>query len=268
MSIFLPALRIVADLSGSIPAGAISIRDNTRRGKYPPGQYPSSSPIPGINMPNIKFPGRKPKDKPDDLKVNVSAVEGTLRKLEEKDLLLENRKTQRAALPPDPEDAVPKQVRRSDARFADASWRSDFRAGRSGRSRNRIARSLWTRGFRGRARRRGAIHTRWHDPRAFVRGRFGQAAHDLDARVLDDAVPGRSGPCVGSAVAGIARAVGRRRHTRSAHLQRRKRRRHSARRPRNVDGLQQRSAELPGETIHHALHRPRIADALASRSTW
>jgi hypothetical protein len=72
-------------------------------GQYPPGQYPARLPggIPmSIPFPDIKFPHRKPKaeeKKPEvaaatangDLKVNLATVEGTLRKLGEKDLLLQ-----------------------------------------------------------------------------------------------------------------------------------------------------------------------------------
>jgi hypothetical protein len=53
-------------------------------GQYPPGQYPSN----GIPMPSIHLPKRKPKDS-NTSKITVASVEGTLRKLGEKDLLLE-----------------------------------------------------------------------------------------------------------------------------------------------------------------------------------
>jgi hypothetical protein len=56
-------------------------------GQYPPGQYPSGTyPSNGIPMPNIHLPHRKPKE---SSKITVSSVEGSLRKLEEKDLLLQ-----------------------------------------------------------------------------------------------------------------------------------------------------------------------------------
>ncbi len=72
-------------------------------GQYPPGQYPARLPggIPvNIPFPDLKFPKRKQKEKaeekkPDaatasgDLKINLASVQGTLRKLGEKDLLLE-----------------------------------------------------------------------------------------------------------------------------------------------------------------------------------
>jgi hypothetical protein len=63
-------------------------------GQYPPGQYPARLPggIP-VNIPSINLPKRKPKDdsKNDsgDLKVAVASVEGKLRKMGEKDLVLE-----------------------------------------------------------------------------------------------------------------------------------------------------------------------------------
>jgi hypothetical protein len=59
-------------------------------GQYPPGQYPGT----GIQIPGISLPKRKPKDNAskDDVKVTLATVEGTLRKLEEKDLLLQTSK--------------------------------------------------------------------------------------------------------------------------------------------------------------------------------
>jgi hypothetical protein len=55
-------------------------------GQYPPGQYPSN----GIPMPSIHLPKRKPKtESTNTSKVMVASVEGTLRKLGEKDLLLQ-----------------------------------------------------------------------------------------------------------------------------------------------------------------------------------
>jgi hypothetical protein len=55
-------------------------------GQYPPGQYPSN----GIPMPSIHLPKRKPKaESTSTSKVTVASVEGTLRKLGEKDLLLQ-----------------------------------------------------------------------------------------------------------------------------------------------------------------------------------
>jgi hypothetical protein len=55
-------------------------------GQYPPGQYPNG----GIQMPSIHLPKRKPKGEATSTsKVNAASVEGTLRKLGEKDLLLQ-----------------------------------------------------------------------------------------------------------------------------------------------------------------------------------
>jgi len=54
-------------------------------GQYPPGQYPSN----GIPLPSIHLPKRKPKEGASTSKITVASVEGTLRKLGEKDLLLE-----------------------------------------------------------------------------------------------------------------------------------------------------------------------------------
>jgi len=72
-------------------------------GQYPPGQYPSTYPVPGpggvpigLPMPQIKLPKKKD-DKPAgsshaDDKMTVVSVDGALRKLEEKDLLLQTGK--------------------------------------------------------------------------------------------------------------------------------------------------------------------------------
>jgi len=59
-------------------------------GQYPPGQYPGNTGG-GMPMPNIHFPKRKAKtqDNSNSAKITVSSVDGTLRKLEEKDLLLQ-----------------------------------------------------------------------------------------------------------------------------------------------------------------------------------
>src|SRR6202521_4841696 len=68
-------------------------------GQYPPGQYPNTYPtrIPGVGLPvpKIKFPKKK-SDKTtgagsshDDEKLTVASVDGSLRKLGEKDLLLQ-----------------------------------------------------------------------------------------------------------------------------------------------------------------------------------
>ena len=67
-------------------------------GQYPPGQYPGQYPGGGLPIPPIKWPSRKPKEKKEDksdpkadkeLKVKLTSVDGTLRKLAEKELLLE-----------------------------------------------------------------------------------------------------------------------------------------------------------------------------------
>ena len=59
-------------------------------GQYPPGQYPSTYPG-GIPMPNIHLPGRKGKDKGtgEEVRTTVCSAEGMLRKVGEKDLLLQ-----------------------------------------------------------------------------------------------------------------------------------------------------------------------------------
>jgi len=59
-------------------------------GQYPPGQYPGT----GIQIPGIHLPSRKPKDnsQSNDTKVTVATVDGSLRKLGEKDLLLQTSK--------------------------------------------------------------------------------------------------------------------------------------------------------------------------------
>jgi archaellum component FlaF (FlaF/FlaG flagellin family) len=69
-------------------------------GQYPPNQYPSRLPggIPiGIPVPQINLPKRKPKeDKKEDpsgVKITLASVDGALRKLGEKDLLLETNPT-------------------------------------------------------------------------------------------------------------------------------------------------------------------------------
>jgi hypothetical protein len=62
-------------------------------GQYPPGQYPPDSGI-GLPMPNIHLPKRKPKTEStttntNTSKINVASVDGSLRKLGEKDLFLQ-----------------------------------------------------------------------------------------------------------------------------------------------------------------------------------
>ncbi|MCW5982596.1 MAG: hypothetical protein KIT09_31200 [Bryobacteraceae bacterium] len=59
---------------------------------YPPGQYPGNYPnrLPGgIPLPEIKLPKRQPKDKPGAAKITLASIEGGLRKLGEKELLLQ-----------------------------------------------------------------------------------------------------------------------------------------------------------------------------------
>ena len=66
-------------------------------GQYPPGQYPNTYPtrIPGVGLPvpNINLPKKKEKTpnagSSQDEKMTVSSVDGSLRKLGEKDLLLQ-----------------------------------------------------------------------------------------------------------------------------------------------------------------------------------
>ncbi len=56
-------------------------------GSYPPGSIPT--PIPGVSLPTPKIPGRKEKTDSGALKVTVASVTGRLRKLAEKELLLQ-----------------------------------------------------------------------------------------------------------------------------------------------------------------------------------
>lgn len=72
-------------------------------GQYPPNQYPARLPggVPiGIPVPEIKLPKKKPKTtdgketsgNPNDLKISLASVEGTLRKITARDLILETPK--------------------------------------------------------------------------------------------------------------------------------------------------------------------------------
>ena len=69
---------------GQYPSGGQYPPGQYPQGQYPPGQYPSG----GIPMPSIHLPKRKPKTESTS-KINVASVDGTLRKLGEKDLLLQ-----------------------------------------------------------------------------------------------------------------------------------------------------------------------------------
>ncbi|MEO8596751.1 MAG: hypothetical protein ABI759_25760 [Candidatus Solibacter sp.] len=70
-------------------------------GQYPPNQYPNGGQYPntypdnrlpgGIPMPNIHLPSKKPKTG-EEVKVTLAAAEGTLRKLSDRDLLLQTGK--------------------------------------------------------------------------------------------------------------------------------------------------------------------------------
>ena len=63
-------------------------------GQYPPGQYPPEQypTQPGIQLPKIHLPKRHKDDKPDDSsKITLSSVDGTLRNLGEKDLVLQTK---------------------------------------------------------------------------------------------------------------------------------------------------------------------------------
>src|SRR5215813_9346596 len=62
---------------------------------YPPNTVPMPGPVPvGLPIPTVKLPSKTPKDKgkPDDIKTTVASVDGTLRKLGEKDLVLQTPK--------------------------------------------------------------------------------------------------------------------------------------------------------------------------------
>src|ERR1700759_4886822 len=66
-------------------------------GQYPPGQYPQQYPstVPGVNLGDvIHLPKRKEKPGANDPKLTVASVDGTLRRLEEKSLLLQTAKNQ------------------------------------------------------------------------------------------------------------------------------------------------------------------------------
>jgi hypothetical protein len=56
-------------------------------GQYPPGQYPQTQP--GIGIPGIHLPKRHKDDKPDESKVTLASIDGTLRELGDKVLVLQ-----------------------------------------------------------------------------------------------------------------------------------------------------------------------------------
>src|ERR1017187_5091243 len=75
---------------GQYPTGQYP--PNQYPNQYPPGQYPNTYP-PGLPMPNIHLPSKKPKpDKGEEVRTTVASVDGSLRRLGEKDLLLETGK--------------------------------------------------------------------------------------------------------------------------------------------------------------------------------
>src|SRR5262245_3866466 len=91
---------IVADLAtawqypqgGQYPPGTQYPPGQYPPGQYPPGQYPQTYPtrLPGgIPVPEIKLPKRGPKENPDEIKVTVADVNGTLRRLREKDIVIQ-----------------------------------------------------------------------------------------------------------------------------------------------------------------------------------
>jgi hypothetical protein len=86
---------------GQYPPGQYPDPNQYPPGQYPPNQYPTTRlpggiPI-GIPVPQINLPKRKPKDdKKEDssgVKITLASVDGALRKLGEKDLLLETNPT-------------------------------------------------------------------------------------------------------------------------------------------------------------------------------
>ena len=97
---FAPALPLIISLAcGPVCASGFAPQYPTGQyppgqyppGQYPPGQYPSGQypTQPGISLPKIHLPKRHKDDKQDDSKVTLSAIDGTLRNLGEKDLVLQ-----------------------------------------------------------------------------------------------------------------------------------------------------------------------------------
>src|SRR3954452_5687741 len=56
-------------------------------GGYPPNQYPSRLPIPELKLPRR---GEKDKKSESEVKMSLAAVDGSLRRLRDKDLVLQN----------------------------------------------------------------------------------------------------------------------------------------------------------------------------------
>jgi hypothetical protein len=75
---------------GQYPPGQYP-QDQYPAGQYP-GQYPQQRLPGGLPIPELKFPRRQPKDAKQNSKVTVASVDGTLRKLREKDLLLQTKR--------------------------------------------------------------------------------------------------------------------------------------------------------------------------------
>src|SRR5215471_2969671 len=79
---------------GQYPGGQYP--PNQYPGNYPPGNYPNTYPsrLPGgIPLPEIKLPKKdKGNSKQEQTRATVASVEGTLRRLREKDLVLEARR--------------------------------------------------------------------------------------------------------------------------------------------------------------------------------
>jgi hypothetical protein len=62
-------------------------------GQYPGGQYPTERRLPGgLPFPDLRLPRRQPKGKESGAKITVASVDGILRKVGQKDLLLQVRR--------------------------------------------------------------------------------------------------------------------------------------------------------------------------------
>ena len=86
-------------------------------GQYPPGQYPPNTypgrlpggiPV-GLPVPEVKLPKKQPKEKSDDVKTTLASVDGSLRKLGEKDLLLQAAHQRVLRFRLTGQDAIPQQ---------------------------------------------------------------------------------------------------------------------------------------------------------------